>query len=209
VRNVRFIGAIAVTVSLAACSSKSGPHMSDGERDDLAVGRAEWCSLQFVLDTDMIPAREMIPNAVENGVIAESATARLLYQRETTLFLSPHHSSTGPTVGSETDRLTQFVQLVPGLENSKGHPKGQPKLTPDQAADVVLVQELADAGYLDGRVFGATQTGGQIQPSPAVYDWVTAHSGDPLKPGVTATMAIEKQRIFGFISAPLPTPDGH
>src|SRR2546423_7119234 len=183
--------------------------MSAEQKDDLAVGCAQRTALQFVLDTDMIPAREMIPEAVDKGgIITESVKTGQLYDRETSLYLSPNHGPQGPTVESEADRITQIMRLAPALESSKGHPKGQPKLTPDQAADVVLVQELADAGYLDGRVFGATQTGGQIQPSPAVYDWVTAHSGDPLKPGVTATMAIEKQRIFGFISAPLPTPDG-
>lgn len=197
--------AIALTVGLTACSSKSGPHLSPEQRDDLAPGRAEWCVLQFVLDTGMVPPNEIPPNAVVDGLIVETLNARLFYQREVTLYLGPNHRG---TVETEAVRATGFLQLVPELQSSKGRPKGKPALTPDQAAGTIIVQELSDAGYLDARDFGATQTGDPIQPGAAVDSWLAAHADGLLKPGVTTTVAVEKQRILGYISAPLPTPSG-
>jgi hypothetical protein len=193
----------AIISGLTACSSSSQPRLPANVQDDLAPGRAEPCVLQFVLDTGMVPSAEMMPTAVgKDGVLLENADTRLLYQREVTLYIGPHR---GATVGSETGVIAGFLELVPGLQSSKGLPKGKPTLTADQAADAAVVQELAGAGYLDARTFGAAQAGSPIQPGPNVDAWVIAHGSAPLIPGVSTTIAAEKQRTLSFIAEPLPT----
>jgi len=195
----------AVAVALTACSSQSGPHLSPGQRDELAPTRAEPSVLQFFIDSGAAPQSDITsrPGAVVNGIVATNVVARMLYLTESTYFLSP---SRIVSVGSEVARASDLIEQVPGLQSSKGRPKGKPALTPDQAAAAVVVQALCDAGYLDGRSFGAPTKGGMIQAGAAVDAWVLAHGADPLAPGVTTTVATEKQRILNFIQLPLPSP---
>jgi hypothetical protein len=195
----------AAAVALTACSSQSGPHLSPDQQDGLAPTRAETSVLQFFIDSGGAPQSDVTsrPSAVANGIVAMNVVARLLYQAESNAYLGPARTV---SVGSEAARAGDLIQQVPGLQSSQGRPKGKPALTPDQAASAVVVQALSDAGYLDGRSFGAPAKGGMIQPGAAVYAWVAAHGADPLAPGVTTTVATEKQRVLDFIQLPLPSP---
>ena len=120
----------------------------------------------------------------------------------------------GSTITDDTRIVATLPTIVYALQHRAkvilashlGRPKGKPALTPDQAAAAVVVQALCDAGYLDGRSFGAPTKGGMIQAGAAVDAWVLAHGADPLAPGVTTTVATEKQRILNFIQLPLPSP---
>ncbi|NUR57650.1 MAG: hypothetical protein HOV87_02920 [Catenulispora sp.] len=195
----------AATLVLAGCSSGSGPGLSADQRDGLAPTRAAMSVLQFVIDTGATPRPdvEKRPSAVADGVVVTNVESRLLYQMEATRYLGPARTT---SVGSEAERATGVIQLVPGLQGSKGRPEGKPELTADRAAAAVVVQELADAGYVDGQVFGAPGKGGVIEPGAAVDAWVAAHGADPLVPGAVTTVATEKQRVLGLLLLPLPSP---
>lgn len=177
--------------------------MPANQQDDLAASRAEPSVLQFAYDTGMIPSGDIQPGTVEDGLLTRTIQTRSLYQREERLYLGPNRVG---TVDAEAELVTGFVQLVPGLESSKGRPKGKAALTADQAAGTLVVQLLADAGYLNGNDFGSAKAGDPIQPGAVVDNWVAAHGNDPLKPGVAITVAMEKQRALAHIAEPVVVP---
>ena len=94
------------------------------------------------------------------------------------------------TVDDEVDHVTGFL--------------GGPAPTSDAAAGSVVVQELVDAGYLDGKAFGAGADG-LIKPGPPVTAWVSAHAADPLNPGGSVTDGQEQKRVAGIV-LPAITP---
>lgn len=175
----------AILVSVAACTySGTTPGKPIDTNAEDAEGRANLSILQFVIDTGQIDPAKIPPGVLLNGTVAQTATAGVFGQRYERLYIGPNRQR---ILDEEIPRLT-------GLLNGPGPAS-------DAQAGAVVVQELVDAGYLDGQSFGVDAGKGLVQASPTVTGWVTAHAGDPLCPGVNVTVAQEQHRVAGFVIA--------
>lgn len=176
----------AILVSVAACTdSGTTPGKPVDTNADDALAQADLSILQFVIDTGQIEPAKIPPGVLQNGTVAQTATARVFGQRYERLYIGPNRQL---VFDEEVPRITGLL-YAPGPAS-------------DAAAGAVVVQELVDAGYLDGQAFGVDAGGGLVQAGPAVAGWVSARAGDPLCPGVSVTVGQEQRRVAGFVIAP-------
>lgn len=197
------LAAAVLAVTVAACSrAQSGPKESDLAFE--AHVRSTIIATQIALDTEGPDFGDLnlTHDILVNGVVTETAGFVSWHAVGRNLNLS---KLTSTRVSDEETKVAAVLRRLPRLQSATDRKHHVATLTPDEAARVIIVGELLDAGYASpADLPGAVDASHAVVPGAALDSWFAARADHPLVSGSKVTLATEASRVVAEIDKPQP-----
>lgn len=198
-----FIAAMLLAVTVVGCSrAPSGPKEADLASD--AEARSSIITTQIALDTEGpdFGNLNLTRDILVNGIVTGSAYFASWHATGQNLNLSKISSK---RVSDEETKVAAVLRRLPRLQSATDRKHHVAALTPDEAAHVIIVGELLDAGYASpADLPGVVDANHAVIAGAALDGWFTAHAGQPLVNGSKVTLATEASRVVAEIDKPQP-----
>lgn len=197
------LSALVLAVTVAGCSrAPSGPKEADLAFD--ARVRSTIITTQIVLDTEGpdFGYLNLTKDILVNGIVTETAGFVSWHATGQNLNLS---KLTTIRLSDEETKVAAVLRRLPRLQSATDRKHHVAALTPDEAARVIIVGELLDAGYASpADLPGVVDANHAVIAGAALDGWFTAHAGQPLVNGSKVTLATEASRVVAEIDKPQP-----
>jgi len=192
------------TFAMAGCGSKASPRPSDAELASDAIGRSNIIMAQLALDDGGIPVSVLGPGSVVDGVVAVSAQFQTSY--ETSAQNYPLSAKSSVRIGDEAVKAEKSLRHLARLQSASDRDHHVAAWTPDEAARVIVVGGLVDAGLVPRTDLagGFDHVSLDVTASPALDAWYSAHQSERLPGSSSLTIADEVSRALAVINAPQP-----
>lgn len=192
-RNLTCLAAAVVAASwVAGCGSgghKSVPPPSVTGSD--VNPKAAVVVTQLVLDTGVLPASDVDPGVVVDGLVKDGGQFTTWYATRTNDMLLSKDSTL--TVPREADKISTAMA-------SMGKSRTLASLQP--TASGILAQELVDAKLINAQALGgAVDSVGTVNLGSALNSWYSAHQNDMLPGSTSVTYSTEVTRILNVLQS--------